>query len=129
MTNFSIAANASLGGGGAMHVGGTVADAGQTLTFALDTTPSLLADNGDYVAICVARPNAANPIARTLVLPPDQVALLDSYMAQTGAADVIDALFRHLGCLISGMVQSQQTAQQQDIATAVRAALAAGQQE
>ena len=129
MTNFSIAANASLGGGGAMHVGGTVADAGQTLTFALDTTPSLLADNGDYVAICVARPNAANPIARTLVLPPDQVALLDSYMAQTGCADVIDALFRQVHCLIAGCVQSQMTDQQSAIATAVQASVSAGHVE
>ena len=92
-----------------------------TLQFDLDATPSVISDAGDCLIVCVARPAAQGVNARTLALTPAQVAMLDGYVAQTGATDVPMVALNQVVNLIRGLVQSGQT----DYQVAIQAAIAA----
>ena len=93
------------------------ASAGPTLTFALDTPPGSLDGSSDYLILCAARPNAANPLARTLVLTPNLAEALDAYAVQCGRLDCLDAIFQAVQSLAASNLAGVQTAQ----ATALQA--------
>ena len=105
-------------------VGQRVPAAPSTLSFDLDETPSIINDAGDYVVVCVSRPAAQGANSQTLVLTPDQVAMLDGYVVQTGMPDVPTAIANQVINLIRGLVQSAQSEQQAVILAAVAGEIA-----